>query len=65
MDRIGNLRRGFEDGRAEFIRAAREVQEDLGFEPMREKEIEFVLRIVASVTFLIVYSAAIYYLVAR
>jgi hypothetical protein len=47
---IRNLRevkRGFAEGIAEFIHAWREVQEELGLEPIPEKEFKIVLRVFA------------------
>jgi hypothetical protein len=55
---IRNLRavkRGFGEGIAEFLHASREIQEELGVEPIAEQEFKTFLRVCAIFTLLIVY----------
>ena len=52
---LREVKRGFAEGIAEFLRTSREIQEVLGAEPIAEEEFKTFLRVCANFTLLIAY----------
>src|SRR5688572_32044392 len=59
IDDLRGLKRGLAEGITEFIRSSREVQEELGLEPITEKDLRTVLRVCTSIVLLSVYTFGI------
>lgn len=59
IDELQNVMRGFALGITEFIRSSREVQEELGLEPIPEREMRTIVRVSTSFVLVSVYTVGI------